>query len=70
MKLDKNWKKSYKWYSQLAMGIASAIQGTYLMLPDNLKSSLSPKMLTIITICILVFGMIGRLIPQESDKKE
>ena len=70
IKLDPNWKKSWKWFSMQGIAIASAIQTAYIALPEKMQDSLNPKMVMLLTLGILIVTAIGRLIPQESDKKE
>lgn len=66
-KLHQNWKQSWKWFSVQAMGAAASLQLLWANLPDGMKASLSPKMVSWITGAVLVAGMLGRIIQQASD---
>ena len=65
MKLIDEWKQAYRWFSMQAMTAAIALQGGYQSLPDSMKQNLSPKIVTYITIGLLVLGVIGRLVKQS-----
>lgn len=64
MKLDPNWKKSYKWISMQMMGLAGIVQGAWVALPTEFKSTIPETSIHWITMALLVTGMIGRIIQQ------
>ncbi len=68
MKLVANWKSFWKWNSVQAMTAATALQGTWMSLPPDLKSKITPDTVHVITMAILVLGVIGRLRDQGSAK--
>jgi hypothetical protein len=48
-----------------AMVWAIAIQGAWEFVPDDMKAGLSPKLVSGLTVGLLVLGLIGRLVKQE-----
>jgi len=64
MKLIEEWHKSYRLFSVQAMALASALLGTWAVLPDDLKSGLPHWIPNAAGIVILVAGIIGRLVQQ------
>ena len=64
MKLIANWRKAYKMLSVQAMALATAIQGTWAVLPDDMKTTIPPQAVQWITMGLLVFGIVGRLVEQ------
>lgn len=68
MKLITNWRKAYRMLSVQAMAIATAIQGAWAVLPDDMKASVPPQAVYWITMGLLVFGIAGRLVDQPKVK--
>lgn len=66
MKLVDDWKDSWKWISTNCMMVATALQGTWLALPDDMKIELPKHLVNIMTIVVLVAGFAGRLVKQGS----
>jgi hypothetical protein len=64
MRLIPNWKRLHRMASMRAMALAGAVQTTWELLPPDLKTSVPPKYVYLITMALLVFGMVGRLIDQ------
>lgn len=52
-------------FSVQAMTLATSIQGTWALLPDDLKPGIPPKVVHIICAVILVAGIVGRLMQQD-----
>ena len=65
MKLIDEWKQAYRLFSVQAMALAGAIQGAWVALPDDMKTSVPPGLVHWLTIGLLVFGMAGRLVDQS-----
>lgn len=59
-----DWRKSWRWWSMQAMAVATAMQGAWLALPDDLKAFVPSEIVSGITMTLLILGMIGRLISQ------
>jgi len=58
-------KRAYRWFSVQAMVLATAIQGAWLIIPDDMKSSIPHGYVTAVTMALLVLGVAGRLVKQE-----
>jgi hypothetical protein len=65
MKLIDEWKTAYRMFSVQAMAIAGAIQGVWVTLPDDMKAALPATAVHYLTMALLVFGVIGRLVSQS-----
>jgi hypothetical protein len=65
MTLIENWRSAWRMLSVQAMTIAGALQGAWLYLPDDMRSSVDPKLMHVITIALLVLGVVGRMVKQD-----
>lgn len=65
MKLVNDAKRAWRWFSVQAMFWAAAIQGAWEIAPADLKAGMPPKLVTIVTVSLLVLGIAGRLVKQE-----
>lgn len=65
MKLVKDWKECWKWFSVHCMVVATAVQGAWMFIPADLKSNLPTELAVILTLALLVLGLIGRLVDQK-----
>ncbi len=65
MKLVEDAKQAWRWLSVQAMVLAGAVQGAWLFVPDDLRSSMPPGIVQGVTITLLVLGVIGRLVDQK-----
>ena len=65
MKLVDNWRNCWRWFSTQAMVGAGAVQGAWLFVPDDLRSTIPPQWLQGITIALMVMGVAGRLVKQK-----
>lgn len=70
MQLVEDWRKAWKWFSVHAMVYAAAIQGTWLQLPDDIKTRVPESLVSGATIALLVLGVIGRIVKQEKDEDD
>lgn len=66
MKLISNWSKFYRMASIWAMTLAGAVQTTWEMLPPDMKSAIPPSVAYGLTMALLIFGIVGRLVVQTS----
>ena len=64
MKLIANWRKAYRMLSVQSMAMATAIQGAWVVLPEDMKTTIPPQAVQWITMGLLVFGIVGRLVAQ------
>jgi hypothetical protein len=58
-------KKAWRWFSVQAMALALAIQGAWEMVPDDMKAGIPPKLVTAVTVGLLLLGIAGRLVKQK-----
>ena len=65
MKLVKNARRAWRWFSMQAMILAGALQGGWQALPGDLKSNVPDGLVTVLTMVILVAGIVGRLVDQD-----
>jgi hypothetical protein len=65
MKLVDGARRAWRWFSVQCMALALALQGTWELMPDDLRSGIPPRAVTIITLALLVLGIFGRLLKQE-----
>ena len=65
MRLVDNWRNCWRWFSTQAMVLAGAIQGSWLFVPDDLRSTIPPQWLQGITIALMCMGVAGRLVKQK-----
>ena len=62
-----NAKQSWKWFSMQAMTLAGAIQGTWVIMPEDLKSQVPANAVYYVTMALLAFGIAGRLVKQKAE---
>jgi len=67
MRLVPNARKAWRWISMQAMGVAVALQGAWVFIPDDLKSRVGDDTAAWVTGALLALGMIGRLVKQGDD---
>lgn len=67
LKLVKDWRNAWKWISVNAMISAGAVQGAWLQIPDDMKANIPQKLVSSLTIGLLLLGVLGRLIKQGDD---
>lgn len=69
MKPISNWRKAYRMLSVQAMALATAIQGAWMAIPEELKSTIPPQAVYWITMGLLAFGIAGRLVAQPKVRE-
>lgn len=67
MRLVRNARRAWTWFSMQAMVLAGALQGGWQALPADLKATIPDHVVTGLTIAILVAGIVGRLVDQDDD---
>jgi hypothetical protein len=67
MKLVDDARRAWRWFSVQAMALAVALQGAWEFVPDDLRAGIPPRLVTGITVCLLVLGIAGRLV-RQGDK--
>ena len=68
MKLIANWRKAYRMLSIQAMAFATAIQGAWMVIPEEMKATIPPTVVQWVTMGLLAFGIVGRLVDQPKVK--
>ena len=68
MKFIANWKKAWRMLSVQAMALAGAVQGAWMFIPDEMRSSIPANVVQGVTIALLVLGVVGRLVDQPEVK--
>lgn len=66
MKLIPEWKKAARMISMQCMAAAGAIQAAWVALPPSMLNSVDPDTVRLTTLVLLVLGMLGRVLKQES----
>lgn len=64
MKLVDDWKDAWKWISVNCMIIATAIQGAWMYIPDDMRTAIPSGIVNIVTLILLAAGIAGRLVKQ------
>lgn len=65
MKLVADWKRAWKWLSVQAMVVAGSIQGAWIFIPEDMKTSIPSGVVQGCTLVLLVLGVVGRLVDQK-----
>lgn len=68
MKLVDDVRSAWRWISVQAMVAAGALQTAWEVLPPDLKSGIPPKLVTWITVGLLILGIAGRLVKQTPEQ--
>jgi hypothetical protein len=58
-------RKAWRWISVQAMAAAIAVQGTWEVIPDDLKTGIPPRVIHLVSMGLLVLGIVGRLVKQK-----
>lgn len=66
MKLIDEAKHAWKMLSVQAMAAAGALQGAWAVIPDDMKAVIDHRIVSGATITLLVLGILGRLVKQDS----
>lgn len=64
MKLVEDAKKAWSWFSVQAMAIAITIQGTWELIPKDMRESIPTQYVSWLTMGLLAMGIVGRLVKQ------
>jgi hypothetical protein len=62
-----DWKNVHKWVSTQCMSLAAAIQGTWLYIPEDMRQAIPSKLVTGVTIGLMVLGVVGRVVKQGKN---
>ena len=64
MKLVKNARQSWRWFSVQAMALQGAVAGAWLAVPDDMRAAVPSEWLAACAVALTVLGVIGRLVDQ------
>lgn len=64
LKLVNDWRRSWRWFSMNCMTLAAAIQGAWIYVPDDMRTTVPVWLVSSVTIGLLILGVIGRLVKQ------
>lgn len=67
MKLREDWNNFYKFISVRAIALAAAVQVTWPMIPQDMKSSLPTNLVTYLTVGLLALSVYGVMTKQNFD---
>lgn len=67
MKLITNWRKAWKFLSVQLMVLGSAMSSAYATMYEQMKSTIDPKMMAMITAGVFIAGIVGRVVSQGLD---
>lgn len=65
MKLIDEWRRAWRWFSMQAMVAVAAIQGAWAAIPDDLKRHFPGRLITAVSVGLLLLGIGGRLVRQD-----
>jgi hypothetical protein len=65
MRLIDEWRQAWRWFSCQAMVLVAAIQGGWAAIPDDLRAHFPARLVTAVSIGLLLLGVGGRLVKQE-----
>lgn len=65
LKLVDNARNAWRWVSMQAMTAALAVQGAWAFVPEDMKTSIPPHIVQWLTLALLAFGIVGRLVKQK-----
>ena len=65
MKLVKNARKAWRWFSVQAMALQGAAAGAWLAVPDDMRASVPSEWLAACAVALTVLGIAGRLVAQD-----
>jgi hypothetical protein len=64
MKLVKDARRAWRFFSVQAMAVAGALQGAWLAVPPDLQARVPEDIVDGLTVAILALGIVGRLVDQ------
>lgn len=65
MKLVRDWRHTWKYFSTQAMALGAAVQVTWVNLPDDMKAHIPSDWVAYATTLLLSIGVMGRMISQR-----
>lgn len=68
MKLVTEWKQAWRWISVQAMVLAGSIQGAWVFIPEDMKTSIPHGLVQGVTVALLALGVVGRVVKQKDPQ--
>jgi len=65
MKLVKDARKAWRWFSVQAMALQGAAAGAWLAVPDDMRVAVPSEWLAACAVVLTVLGVAGRLVDQN-----
>ena len=65
MRLVKDWRKAWRYFSVQAMALQGAVAGAWLVVPDDMKAAVPAEWLAACAVVLTVLGVAGRLVDQN-----
>jgi anti-sigma-K factor RskA len=65
MRLVDEWRIAWRWFSLQAMALVAVIQGAWAAMPDDLKAHFPARLVTVLSVGLLLLGIGGRLVKQR-----
>jgi hypothetical protein len=66
-RLVAEWRSAWRWFSLQAMALTAAIQAAWATIPDDLKQHFPARLVTVVSVGLLLLGIGGRLVKQRKD---
>lgn len=70
LRLVPHWKRAWRWFSIHALVISGIIPMVWANLPGDMRASVPPDTLGVITGVVATLGVIGRLFQQPKKEDE
>lgn len=67
MRLVEEWRGAWRWFSLQAMALTAAIQAAWAAMPDELRAHFPARIVTAVSVGLLLLGIGGRLVKQKRD---
>ena len=67
MKLVKDARKAWRWFSVQAMVLQAAVASSWLFVPDDMRAAVPAEWLAMAAIVLTVLGVAGRIIDQGGE---
>jgi hypothetical protein len=69
-RLVDDWQRCWRWLSVQCMTAALAVQGAWMFIPDDMKTSIPPEIVRGATMALLALGIAGRLKNQTKGEDD
>lgn len=67
LRLVSDWRNAWKWFSMNCMVLAASIQSAWMCISADLKAAVPSKLVAVVTVLLLAFGAVGRMINQKPN---